>query len=122
MSLVIVLMFAGCGEEKQDLIVKEGDNTYLILPESKVKVNIPPYCSTYIEKIDAELVKTAEKKIRDDASEYIEPDDIYFSVAAYDDGLYLCTEHILYVDESEKSDDLCGGDHIHKIFKGIIAK
>ncbi len=122
LSLIFVLSLAGCGEEKQELIVKEGDKTYLVLPESKERVLVPDYCSAYLEKIDGELVKAAEKKVCEEASEYIDEDDIFFSVSSYDDGLYLCTEHILYVDESERSDDLCGGDHVHKIFKGIIAK
>ena len=122
LSLMLMLPLAGCGDDTHDFAVKEGGMTYLVLPESKERVELPDYYAERIGEVDAELLKTAEKNVREEAAEYMEADEIRFQVSEYDGELYLCVEHILYVDESEQSDELCGGDHVHKIFKGIITE
>ena len=115
-----MLSLAACGDSSADIIKKKDGKTYIVLPDSKQEIACYDYCEVYLDEVDAELLKAAEKKISEDVSEY--DDDVMFDITAEDGELYLYSEVIVYVDESETSDDLCGGDHIHKVFKERITK
>ncbi len=119
LAVTFLLTLAGCNTSADGLFTKKDGKTYLVLPDSKAEVYFPDEYEKYSDEIDAELLKTAEKKIRDEASEYT--DDIKFNLQDYDDELYLYTEFIVELDPSETTDDECG-DHNHMTYRERITK
>ena len=119
LAVIFLLTLVGCNTVMDEYLTKKNGETYLVLPDSKAEVHFPNGYEKYLEKIDMELLKAAEKKIRDEALEYT--DEVVFILQDEEGELYLYTEIIVELDPSETTDEECG-DHEHKIFKERITK
>ena len=114
-----MLSLAACGDSSADIVKKKDGKTYIVLPESKQEVHCYEMYEAYLDEVDAGLLKAAEKKITKEALEYA--DKVVFGLVESDGELFLYTEVIVELDESETTDDICG-DHEHKMFQERITK
>ena len=106
-------------ENISEYIVEEDGNTYLILPISKQKIRIDKSEFKYLNSISFNLLKKAEKKITNEASEYGQKTGFYLSQE--ENNLYLCMEVIVEL-PSKIIDGYTVHDHEHKFFKEKITK
>jgi tetrahydromethanopterin S-methyltransferase subunit A len=104
-----------------DYITETDNKKYIVLPKSKVKVHIQEEYITYVDKIDVDLLISAEEKISKQIKEYSNKSGLYLDV--WEDYLCLSAEVIV-----ELEPDLVEGesgaifDHEHKFFRERITK
>ena len=131
LTLVFMLSLAGCdhqpsGQEAvstisetnsiSEYLIEENGKQYLILPISKGKVKVWDEQTQYLDDIDLDLLRAAEKRISEAISPYSNHSDLYLQV---DDGhLCLYAEVIIDIDPAgaESGEAGCGIDHEHKFF------
>ncbi|MBQ9796322.1 MAG: hypothetical protein IJW50_01245 [Clostridia bacterium] len=91
LSLICILSFAGCShQDASEYVVKDGDNPYLILPESEERVYFWPNngLEPYLEHIDLNMLKKAERVLKEKAEPY-EKNDPSYQLDVEDGRLYL---------------------------------
>lgn len=139
LAACLLLGLAGCGVQSDpdtsepherllsnsdpDYILREDDETYLILPVSKEKVGATE-CENLLSTIAPDMLKAAEEKVNQQVAQY--EDDSKFYLYAEDGHLYLCKEVIVELEYSvpESGECVlgCGIDHDHLFFKERISK
>lgn len=145
LTLVVMFSLAGCSTHRSDspetsstisgtkdiseYLIEEDGEQYLILPISQSKIFVRDEYKQYLDNIDIELLKTAEKNICDKMSAYTETPG--FSLQ-FDNSGYLClhTEWIVDIeppnvvmdDNGEIINSGCNIDHKHIFFYERITK
>lgn len=130
-SLILALSFMfvliGCNSHKSasdvsDFLIEEKGKQFLILPISEDKVYVREEYEQYLDDIDLDLLKSAEKKITEEISKY--DDEHSFSLQLEDEKLYLVVEVIADIDPPVESEigGGCGIDHEHKFLKERITE
>lgn len=141
------LALTGCGERPTDLsgtssepnlvseknpvaqyLTEENGDSYLVLPISKLKVRVWGEYKAYLDRVDVDLLKTAEEKISDQAVQYAEEPSYYLLIEEGD--LRLSAEVIVDIDpplikevgDGDCVDQGCGIDHEHVFFSEPITK
>ncbi len=102
----------------EQCLISDETGRWLMLPISQRTVHIREEYVPYLDKIDFELLKAAEKKIYDGLKSYTNEPHIMLYLT-YERVLSLYVEHIAPVDEP--SDAPCG-DHKHITFVEPIVK
>ena len=119
-----------------DILVERDGRLYLILPISHQDVLILDSQQMYLERIDLDMLQSAEEKLLDQMDDYQKKDKPHFSIGHHDGQIWLCAELIIYLDPrpvptGQTSTDPtaftppqsgCGIDHDHKIFREPISK
>ena len=132
LAIVCLLSLTGCSGRTEakasEYKMEEAGQWYLILPASREKISVSEDYERYLERIDPELLKTAEETI----SGQILPDtDISgFYLEAHGEQLYLCMELIVYIDppatvtleDGTVIGSGCSIDHEHLFFSEGITK
>ena len=108
--------------------MEEEGEQYLLLPISKTKVLVYDGHRQYIEKIDMDLLKTAEEAL----SAQIPQDESepFFYLQMEEGDMYLCVEIIVDIDPPETVtmedgtviSSGCGIDHEHVFYSERISK
>lgn len=132
LAVLFLLSLAGCGNRQAKgisaYIAREDGEQYLILPVSGDKVQLREDHSVYLDEIDPEILKAAEKAILTNISEDTDKSGFYLQ----EDGgnLFLCLEVIEPIDPPEtmaREDGTrvttgCGIDHEHVFFSEQITR
>ena len=115
-------------KDQPEYFVEEDGEQYLLLPISGTKVLIYDGHKQYIEKIDMDLLKTAEETL----SAQIPQDESepFFYLQMEEGDMYLCVETIVYIDPPETVtmedgtviSSGCGIDHEHIFYSERISK
>ncbi|MBQ6947556.1 MAG: hypothetical protein IJN42_05860 [Clostridia bacterium] len=131
MLVLLLCLSAGCnqptaapGEEITDIsqcIVSDESGRYLILPISKEKVVVRPEDAPYLEEIDLEMLKAAEKKIYAEMEKY-ERTPICLLTLDHEKKLCLSAEEIISLPPEEIKENEACGDHKHIYFQEKITK
>lgn len=109
-------------ENISDYLIEEDGKQYLILPISKEKVRVSNSYTQYLDDIDLDLLKAAEKKIREELSQYSDT-QVDFYLQDREGYLYLTAEIIVDITPPSGAEDSgCGIDHEHKFFEERITK
>jgi len=114
-------------EEAKDLsecIRYENGKYTLILPLSRTEIPVRASLAEHMEKVDFDLLKAAEAKIREDAAPYEE--SWSFHLEEWEGYLCLGTELLVDIEPPASSDGFqssgCGIDHEHLFFRERITK
>lgn len=92
------------------------------MPISKEKVRVSNSYTQYLDDIDLDLLKAAEKKIREELSQYSDT-QVDFYLQDREGYLYLIAEIIVDITPPSGAEDSgCGIDHEHKFFEERITK
>ena len=132
LAAVCFLSFSGCkpqqANNRSEYFVEEDGEQYLLLPISKTKVLVYDGHRQYIEKIDMDLLKTAEEAL----SAQIPQDESepFFYLQMEEGDMYLCVEIIVDIDPPETVtmedgtviSSGCGIDHEHVFYSERISK
>ena len=124
--MLFLFMFSGCtggtdsGSNISDYITNENGKYTLTLPVSKTTLDFPDEYTSYLEDLDADLLKEAEEEIIDNCSEY-SGTPVYY-IDEEDDYLCLCVEIIEPIESADGSDKGCGIDHEHIFLRERISK
>ena len=124
LALMCALSFVGCIDFRQRYFTEENGEHYLLLPISKEKVNVEKYYDYLRDFLDIGLLKRAEEKISQQASQYSKRGDFYLS-ADEENYLCLCMEIIVELEPPSGGEWLeggCGIDHEHVFFRERITK
>lgn len=130
--LLLLLTLFGCGKsgnspettEITDIsqcIVSDESGRHLILPISKEKVVVRPEDAPYLEEIDLEMLKAAEKKIYAEMEKY-ERTPICHLMLDHEKNLCLSAEEIISLPPEEIKENEACGDHKHIYFQEKITK
>lgn len=104
-----------------ECLIEEDGKQYLILPISKNKFIVEGKEAQYLDHIDFDLLKDAEKKIIEEMSQYPSPAPVFF--LTFDEGnLYLGAELIVDIDPPVPTESGCDIDHEHKFWRERITK
>ena len=131
LAMACILSLTGCKAQQangqSEYFVEEDGEQYLLLPISGTKVLIYDGHKQYIEKIDMDLVKTAEEKL----SAQIPQDESepFFYLQMKEGDMYLCVEIIVDIDPPETVtmedgtviSSGCGIDHKHVFYSERIS-
>ncbi len=106
-----------------EILIEIDGRQYLILPISNTKVYVDEKHEQYLDNVDVNLLKKAEKKIIAQTSQYNE--EPFFYLELKNEQLYISVEMIVKIfppKPSEYGDAGCGIDHEHKFFSEKITK
>lgn len=132
LAMACFLSLTGCKAQQANnqskYFVEEDGEQYLLLPISGTKVLVYDGHKQYIEKIDIDLLKTAEEKI----SAKIPQDESepFFYLQMEEGDMYLCVEIIIDIDPPETVtmedgtviSSGCDIDHKHVFYSERISK
>ncbi len=120
LASVCLLSLFGCSQNDISKYLKKKDGEqYLILPISKEEVYISDWReeNKYLKRIDVGMLKTAEKKIAAEVSQYNDETPSYF-IDIWEGYLCLGVELIVEFDTPDEN----GMDHEHVFFRERITK
>ena len=131
LAMACFLSLAGCraqqAKDQSEYFVEEKGEQYLVLPISGTKVLVYDGHKQYTEKIDMDLLKTAEEKL---CAQIPQDESEPFFYLQEDEGdMYLCVEFIVDIDPPETVtmedgtviSSGCGIDHEHVFYSERIS-
>lgn len=103
LAMACLLALVGCKAHQvnnlSEYLMEEDGEQYLLLPISKTKVLIYDDHKQYLEKIDVDLLKTAEEKLSAKIPQDVNAPWFYLQMDVGD--MYLCVEIIVDIDPPE---------------------
>ena len=112
-----------------ECLLNENGIQYILLPISKIKIQVSSTYKSHLNNLDFDLLKSAEERITEKMSAYTNNSGVYLQAdnAGY---LYLCLEAIVNInppnvvtgENGEIIDGGCNIDHRHIFFSERITK